>query len=112
MTRSERAANVGAVLIPFLAAILGAILAWGSFLHWRDLVIFAGMYAISAFGVTIGFHRLLTHRAFESYRPIRSAFPIMGSYPVEGPVLRWGAGHRKHPASSDEEGDPHSRAVR
>ena len=107
MTRAERAANVGAVLIPFLAAVLGAILAWGSFLHWRDVVIFAGMYAISAFGVTVGFHRLLTHRAFETYRPVRYAFAIMGSYAVEGPVLNWVADHRKHHAFADEEGDPH-----
>jgi stearoyl-CoA desaturase (Delta-9 desaturase) len=111
MTRSERAANVGAVLLPLLAAVLGAILAWGSFLHWRDLVIFAGMYAISAFGVTVGFHRLLTHRAFDTYRPIRYAFAIMGSYAVEGPVLDWVADHRKHHTFADEEGDPHSPHV-
>ena len=111
MTRAERAANVAAVLIPFLAAVLGAIFAWGSFLHARDLVIFAVMYLISAFGVTVGFHRLLTHRAFETYRPIRYAFAIAGSYAVEGPVLDWVADHRKHHAFSDEEGDPHSPHV-
>jgi stearoyl-CoA desaturase (delta-9 desaturase) len=111
MTRSERAANVSAVLLPLFAAVLGAILAWGSFLHWRDLVIFAGMYALSAFGVTVGFHRLLTHRAFETYRPIRYAFAIMGSYAVEGPVLDWVADHRKHHTFADEEGDPHSPHV-
>src|SRR5579863_3771864 len=111
MTRAERAANVGAVLIPFLAAVLGAILAWGSFLHVRDLVIFAVMYVVSAFGVTVGFHRLLTHRAFETHRVTRYAFAIMGSYSVEGPVLDWVADHRKHHAFADEEGDPHSPHV-
>ena len=68
MTRAERSANIAAVLIPFLGAVLAAILAWGSWLHARDLVIFAVMYLISAFGVTVGFHRLLTHRAFETHR--------------------------------------------
>jgi stearoyl-CoA desaturase (delta-9 desaturase) len=111
MTRAERAANVSAVLIPFLAAALGAIFAWGSFLHARDLVIFAVMYLLSAFGVTVGFHRLLTHRAFETYRGVRYAFAIMGSYAVEGPVLDWVADHRKHHTFSDEEGDPHSPHV-
>src|SRR6202162_2850654 len=111
MTRAERAANVAAVLIPFLAALLGAIFAWGSFLHPRDLVIFAVSYLLSALGVTVGFHRLLTHRAFETYRPIRYAFAIMGSYAVEGPVLDWVADHRKHHTFSDEEGDPHSPHV-
>src|ERR1700733_7386088 len=108
MTRAERSANIAAVLIPFLGAAAAAILAWGSWLKPRDLVIFAGMYVISAFGVTIGFHRLLTHRAFETYRPVRYAFAIMGSYAVEGPVLDWVADHRKHHTFSDEEGDPHS----
>ena len=97
--------------IPFIGTVVAAILAWGSWLAPRDLVIFAGMYVISAFGVTIGFHRLLTHRAFETYRPIRYAFAIMGSYAVEGPVLDWVADHRKHHTFADEEGDPHSPHV-
>jgi len=108
MTRSERAANIGAVLLPFLATVLGAIFAWGTFLRARDLVIFAVMYLLSAFGVTVGFHRLLTHRAFETYRPLRNAFAIMGSLAVQGPVLDWVADHRKHHTFSDEDGDPHS----
>src|ERR1700693_4345100 len=108
---AERPANVAAVLIPFLAALLGAIFAWGSFLHPRDLVIFAISYLLSALGVTVGFHRLLTHRAFETYRPIRYAFAIMGSYAVEGPVLDWAADHRKHHTLSDEAGAPHSPQV-
>ena len=111
MTRTERAANVAAVLIPFLATVFGAIFAWGSLLHTRDLVIFAAAYLLSAFGVTVGFHRLLTHRAFETYRPIRYLFAIMGSYAVEGSVLDWVADHRKHHTFSDEEGDPHSPHV-
>src|ERR1700731_1794412 len=111
MTRAERSANIAAVLIPFLGAVLAAILAWGSWLHARDLVIFAVMYLVSAFGVTVGFHRLLTHRAFDTYRPIRYAFAIMGSYAVEGPVLDWVADHRKHHTFADEEGDPHSPHV-
>jgi stearoyl-CoA desaturase (delta-9 desaturase) len=69
------------------------------------------MYLISAFGITVGFHRLLTHRAFETYRAVRYAFAIMGSYAVEGPVLDWVADHRKHHTFSDEEGDPHSPHV-
>ena len=91
--------------------MLAAILAWGSLLHARDLVIFAVMYLISAFGVTVGFHRLLTHRAFETHRAMRYAFAIMGSYAVEGPVLDWVADHRKHHTFTDEEGDPHSPHV-
>jgi stearoyl-CoA desaturase (delta-9 desaturase) len=111
VTRGERSANIAAVLIPFLATVLGAIFAWGTFLHARDLVIFAVMYLISGFGITVGFHRLLTHRAFETHRATRYAFTIMGSFAVEGPVLDWVADHRKHHANADKEGDPHSPHV-
>jgi stearoyl-CoA desaturase (delta-9 desaturase) len=108
MSRLERAANIAAVLLPFVATVLAAVLAWGSFLHVRDLVIFAVMYLGSAIGVTVGFHRHLTHRAFETYRPLHYALAIMGSFAVQGPVLDWVADHRKHHAFSDEDGDPHS----
>ncbi len=111
MSRLERNVNIAAVVIPFVATILAAIFTWGSFLHARDVVIFAVMYLMSAFGITIGFHRHLTHRAFDTFKPIRYAFAVMGSLAVEGPVLSWVADHRKHHAFSDEEGDPHSPHV-
>ncbi|MGD0197542.1 MAG: fatty acid desaturase [Solirubrobacteraceae bacterium] len=111
MSRFDRNVNIAAVVIPFLATVLAAIFAWGSFLHWRDVVIFAVMYLTSAFGVTIGFHRHLTHRAFETFKPVHYALAIMGSLAVEGPVLAWVADHRKHHTFSDEEGDPHSPHV-
>ena len=60
------------------------------------------------FGITIGFHRLFTHRSFDTYRPIRYLFAVLGSMAVEGPVITWVADHRKHHAFADEDGDPHS----
>ena len=111
MSRLERNVNIAAVAIPFIGTIIAAALAWGSFLHVRDLVIFAVMYLTSALGVTVGFHRHLTHRAFETSKPLHYALAIMGSLSVEGPVLAWVADHRKHHAFSDEEGDPHSPHV-
>ncbi len=108
MTRLERNVNIAAVLIPFLGTIAAAVLLWGSFLSVLDLVLFGVMYALSAIGVTVGFHRLLTHRAFDTYRPIRYALAIMGSLSLQGPVIDWVADHRKHHTFTDEEGDPHS----
>ena len=111
MTRLERNVNIAAVFVPFAATILAAIFAWGTFLHTRDIVIFVVMYALSAFGVTIGFHRHLTHRAFDTSKALHYALAVMGSLAVEGPVLAWVADHRKHHAFSDEDGDPHSPHV-
>ena len=108
MSRLERNVNVAAVFVPFAATIVAAVFAWGSFLHVRDLVIFAVMYLTSELGVTVGFHRHLTHRAFDTSKPLHYALAIMGSLSVQGPVLAWVADHRKHHTFSDEEGDPHS----
>jgi stearoyl-CoA desaturase (delta-9 desaturase) len=108
MTRLERNVNIVAVVVPFLATLAGAALLWGHFLGPCDLVIFAVMYLLSALGVTVGFHRLLTHRAFETHRPVRYLLAILGSMSLQGPVIDWVADHRKHHTFADEEGDPHS----
>ena len=68
MTRLERNANIAAVILPFLGVIVAAVVLWNRFLGPRDLAIFALMYIVSATGVTVGYHRLLTHRAFQTYR--------------------------------------------
>ncbi len=108
MTRLERNANIAAVVVPFVAVVVAAMLLWHQFLGWRDLAIFAVMYALSAVGVTVGYHRLLTHRAFQTRAWMRYALAIMGSLSVQGGVIDWVADHRKHHTFTDEEGDPHS----
>src|SRR6185312_10027803 len=108
MTRLERNANIAAVLVPFLAVIGGGVLLWNRFLGPRDLAIFAVMYLLTALGVTVGFHRLLTHRAFQTRPWLRYTLAVMGSLSVQGGVIDWVADHRKHHTFTDEEGDPHS----
>ncbi len=108
MTRLERNANIAAVVVPFLAVLGGGVLLWDRFLGPRDLAIFAVMYVASALGVTVGFHRLLTHRAFQTRRWLRYTLAVLGSLSVQGAVIDWVADHRKHHTFTDEEGDPHS----
>ncbi len=67
------------------------------------------MYVVSAFGITIGYHRLLTHRAFQTHKSVEYALAAAGSLAVQGPVIDWVADHRKHHAHTDEEGDPTPR---
>jgi stearoyl-CoA desaturase (Delta-9 desaturase) len=100
-----------AVALPFLAFLLALVLLWNHGVDALDLELFAGMYLAAGLGVTIGYHRLLTHRAFDTYRPLRYLFAILGSLSVQGPVIHWVADHRKHHAHTDEEGDPHSPHV-
>jgi stearoyl-CoA desaturase (Delta-9 desaturase) len=111
MTRAHRISNLVAVVLPFLAFLLAIALLWNKAVGWDDLAIFAVMYAITGFGITIGYHRLFTHRAFETSKPVRVALAIAGSMAVEGSVITWVADHRKHHAFADEEGDPHSPHV-
>jgi stearoyl-CoA desaturase (Delta-9 desaturase) len=111
MTRRQRNANIAAVIVPFVAVLAAIPLLWNQLVDWTDLGIMVGVYLATAFGITIGFHRLLTHRAFETYRPIKYLFAILGSMAVQGPVIGWVADHRKHHAHTDEEGDPHSPHV-
>ncbi len=108
MSKIEKYANLGAVLVPFAAFGAAVVLLWNDLVGPTDLAIFAGLYLFSAFGITIGYHRLLTHRAFDAPKPVRYALAIMGQTAVQGPVVDWVADHRKHHAFTDEEGDPHS----
>ncbi len=98
-------------LIPFLALGFAGWQVWDRALHWRDLVLLVALYVPIGLGITVGFHRLLTHRSFKTYAWLRGLLAILGSAAIEGPVISWVADHRKHHRYSDEVGDPHSPHV-
>jgi stearoyl-CoA desaturase (delta-9 desaturase) len=109
MTRLERNINLIAVFGPFVVLAAVVPFAWHTdLLNWSDIVVFAFMYLVAGFGVTVGFHRLLTHRAFQTHKWLEYGFAIMGSLAVQGRVIDWVADHHKHHAHTDEDGDPHS----
>ncbi len=95
---------------PLLVAIAGWQL-WNRELRMRDLVILLVMYVPVGLGVTVGFHRLLTHRSFKTFSWLRGLLAALGTMSVEGPVISWVADHRKHHAYADRYGDPHSPHV-
>ena len=97
-------------LPPLLLVLVGWQL-WDRELHWRDIAIFVVMYIPIGLGVTIGFHRLFTHRSFKTSPWMRGLFGVLGTMAIEGPVISWVADHRKHHAYSDRPGDPHSPHV-
>jgi stearoyl-CoA desaturase (delta-9 desaturase) len=98
-------------VVPILLLGLAAWQTWSEALRWSDLVVLALVYFVTALGVTVGFHRLLTHRSFSTSPWLRGLFAALGSAAIEGPVTSWVADHRKHHACSDREGDPHSPHV-
>ena len=98
-------------MLPVLLVGLAGWLAWGGALRWPDLVVLAVTYLLTGIGVTVGFHRLLTHRSFKTSPPMGAALAALGSAAIEGPVIEWVANHRKHHQFSDQPGDPHSPHV-
>jgi stearoyl-CoA desaturase (Delta-9 desaturase) len=108
MSALERRITIAAVVVPLLGFVTAVVLAWGGLVTARDLAIFAVSYSIVGFGVTVGFHRLLTHRSFEAPTPVRVTLAILGSMSLQGAVIHWVADHRKHHTFADEQGDPHS----
>src|SRR3954453_21019309 len=108
MSALERRITIAAVAIPFLGFLAAIVLLWGGLVSGRDLAILALMYVLTGFGVTIGYHRLLTHRSFDAAPAARDTPAILGSMSVQGAVIHWVADHRKHHTFADEDGDPHS----
>jgi stearoyl-CoA desaturase (Delta-9 desaturase) len=111
MTRTTKLANLGAVVVPFLATLAAIVLFWNRIVSATDLAILAVMYLLTATGITVGYHRLLTHRSFRTHKPTEYLFAFFGSMAVQGSVIAWVADHRKHHAHTDVEGDPHSPHV-
>jgi stearoyl-CoA desaturase (delta-9 desaturase) len=105
---SEAALVYVFVLVPTLALIAAVPLAWGWGLSWLDVGLAVALYLVSGFGVTVGYHRHFTHRAFKTGRPLRNVLAIAGSLAMQGDVVTWVADHRRHHAFTDKEGDPHS----
>ncbi len=100
---------VGLVVgLPPLAVVAAIPIAWGRGVTALDLALLVAFYVFTAFGITVGFHRLFTHGSFVANRPLRITLAIAGSMALQGPVIRWVADHRKHHAYADAEGDPHS----
>ena len=108
ISTGARAIDLISVFVPLAVFIAALILLWGRGLGWVQLGLMAAMYLVTGFGVTVGFHRLFTHKSFAAPRPVSVALAVMGSMSVQGPLLWWVALHRRHHQHSDAPGDPHS----
>jgi stearoyl-CoA desaturase (Delta-9 desaturase) len=108
MSRAQRYTNLAAVVLPLLAFVLAVVLLWNRIVGWHDLVLLGTLYVLTGLGITVGFHRMLTHRAFQTSTTVERIFAVLGSLAVQGSVIQWVSDHRKHHAHTDEEDDPHS----
>jgi stearoyl-CoA desaturase (delta-9 desaturase) len=106
--RLARRVALVTVVLPFFGVVGAIILLWGKGVGWLELSLLAVMYAATITGIGVGFHRYVTHRAFQTNNALKTVLVILGSMAAEGPVLFWAATHRRHHSFSDREGDPHS----
>lgn len=104
----QRRAVLALTVIPFAGALIAIVSLWGRGLSLVDAGIALTFYIFTGLGVTVGFHRLETHRSFQAKRPLRGLFAVAGSMAMQGSVISWVAAHRRHHAYSDQTGDPHS----
>ena len=103
-----RIVTAALVVSPVVALGVAVPFLWGHVIHLRDAVLAVVLYLVTAVGVTVGFHRMLTHRSFRPNRALKIALAAAGSMALEGGVIGWVAAHRRHHRFSDEPGDPHS----
>src|SRR5256884_2438301 len=96
------------VVLPFLATLFAIWLLWQRAVNWTDIALLIAFNVLAGLGVTVGYHRMLTHRSFQPHPVVKFIFLVLGSMAVEGPALEWAATHIKHHAHSDRDGDPHS----
>ena len=96
------------VWVPLLATVYAIVSLWGRFITVTDLMLLIVGYILCALGITVGYHRMLTHKGFEAPDWLRAFFLICGSMAFQGPALNWAATHIQHHANSDEDEDPHS----
>ncbi|HRQ72398.1 MAG TPA: acyl-CoA desaturase [Phycisphaerales bacterium] len=103
-----RLVNLLAVVVPFIGLVAAIVLLWGVGFGWVHLWLLVGGYMLTGLGVTVGYHRLFTHRSFRTNRAVTAVLGVLGSMAVEGPILSWVATHRQHHQHSDRDDDPHS----
>jgi stearoyl-CoA desaturase (delta-9 desaturase) len=103
-----RLTTLTVIVVPFLGLVAACALLWGWGFRWTDLGLLLGMYTLTGLGITVGFHRLFTHRAFDTSRTLQLLLGVLGSMALEAPLLKWVAVHRRHHQHSDRPEDPHS----
>ncbi len=106
--RFERSVTIAAVIAPLIGTAYAIYQLWGRAVNATDIALMLTLYVLTALGITVGYHRMLTHRSFEANPVVRFFFLALGSMAMQGPADAWASVHIQHHAQTDKEGDPHS----
>ncbi len=107
-SQGARIVNLVAILLPLVGLIAGIAWLWGFGASWLYIALLGIGYALTAVGITVGYHRLFTHKSFDTNPVVKVVLAILGSMAAQGSVISWAAWHRKHHRHSDRDDDPHS----
>lgn len=108
LKRSHRAFLLLSSILPVLGVMAAIALLWQRAVGAGDIALMVAFYTLCGFGISMGFHRLFSHRSFRASRPLKIALAVLGTFAGHGPVIAWVAHHRKHHTFADQDGDPHS----
>ena len=107
-TPLTKAILLALVWLPIFGVISAIVLLWNSYVTWVDLSLLLAFFFMGALGITLGYHRMLTHKSFQAHPWLKTVLLIWGSMAMQGPALHWAATHIQHHANSDDDDDPHS----
>src|SRR6266508_6369364 len=106
--RATQLATLVGIVDPLIAVVYAMWLLWDQWISWPELALFLGLFTLPGLGVTIGYHRLLTHRSFETGRVVKTSLLVLGAVGIPSRPTDFAATHLDHHAHSDRPGDPHS----
>ena len=107
-TPLTKAILLALVWLPIFGIISAIVLLWNSYVTWVDVALLLTFFTLCGYGITIGYHRMLTHKSFQAHPWLKTFLLICGSMAMQGPALHWAATHVQHHANSDDDDDPHS----
>ena len=80
----------------------------GEGILWQDWVLFLGMYMLTGFSITAGYHRLFAHKTYQCHPAVEWFFLLFGAAGYQNSALEWSAQHRTHHREVDTDGDPYN----
>lgn len=75
---------------------------------WVEWTMFGLLYIVTGLGITVGYHRLISHRSFTCLDWVKAGLLIAGGWALQNSALKWGADHLRHHAACDQDADPYN----
>jgi stearoyl-CoA desaturase (delta-9 desaturase) len=99
---------VAIAILPLVAVALAVPVAMRVGVSAVDLGLLVGMFVVTILGISVGYHRLFSHRSFEASPAVRVLLGACGSMAAQGSISYWVSNHRRHHQYTDRPGDIHS----